>query len=334
MAELSTANPTLLDIAKATDPNGGIATVVEMLHQKNDILDHATWLEANDGSTHVTTVRTGLPQPTWRKLYGGVQPTKSTRAQIKDATGSLWAYAEVDKELADKSGNAAAFRLSEDSAHIEGMNQEFAQTLFYGNEGTAPAEFTGLAPRFNSLTGSASGYNIIDAAGNDSDLTSMWLIVWGPQTAFNIYPKGAPGGLEMKDHGEVTIEDADGSNGGRMQAYRTHYKWSCGLVVRDWRYIVRIANIDISALTKDASSGADLLDLMSQALELPPDLSSGRAAFYCSRTIRSFLRRQARKGIANSTLALDNIGGKKFVTYDDVPVGRCDAISHAEDRVV
>ena len=43
---------------------------------------------------------------------------------------------------------------------------------------------------------------------------------------------------------------------GRMEAYRTHYTWDSGLTVRDWRYVVRVANIDKSALTVDASSGA------------------------------------------------------------------------------
>lgn len=333
MAGLATTNPTIADLTKALDPEGNIAMTVELLHQQNDTLVDATWLEANDGTSHKTTVRTGLPTPTWRKLYGGVQPTKSTRAQVVDSTGILAAYAEVDKDLADLNDNAPAFRLSEDSAHIEGMNQEETQTLFYGNDGTAPEEFTGLAPRFNSLS-AENAVNIIDASGTDADLTSIWLIVWGPNTAHMIYPKGFTAGLDIVDKGVVTIEDADGS-GGRMEAYRTYYTWKCGFVLRDWRYVVRIANIDVSDLTVNPTAGAagDLIDKMTQALELIPNMQAGRPAFYCSRTVRSFLRRQAVNKVVSSTLSMEEIAGRKFVMFDDVPVGRVDQILHTETQV-
>ena len=139
-------------------------------------------------------------------------------------------------------------------------------------------------------------------------------------------PKGAKAGLQHKDLGEVTLED---DAGGKYQGYRTHYQWKTGLTLRDWRYVVRIANIDVSALTKDASAGADLIDLMTQALEIPPDLTSGRAAFYCNKTIRSFLRRQIRNA-NNVHIGMDEVAGKKVVSFDEVPVRRCDQILNTE----
>ena len=332
MAALSVTNPTLADVAKRMDPDGRIDTIVEILNETNEVLDDMTMLEGNLPTGHRTTIRTGLPTPTWRKLYGGVQPTKSTTVQVTDNTGQLEAYAEVDKALADLNGNTAAFRLSEDRAHLEGMNQEYVDTLFFGDESTAPEEFTGFAPRFNSLS-AANGDNIISGGGSGSDNTSIWLVVWGPNTCHGIYPKGSVGGLEMTDKGQVTIEDVDGS-GGRMEAYRTHYKWCGGLSVRDWRYVVRIANIDKSNLTKDVSgSSADLTDLMAQAIELIPSLGLGRPAFYCSRTIKSFLRRQIASKVSSSTLTMEQVGGKSVVTYDGIPVRRTDALAPDEAAV-
>ena len=153
MATLAVTHPTLADVAKATDPDGKIATIVEILNETNEMLDDMVWVEGNLPTGHRTTVRAGLPAPTWRKLYGGVQPTKATNVQVTDTTGMLEAYAEIDKALADLNGNTAAFRMTEDKAHIEGMSQEFMSTLMYGNEGTAPEEFTGFAPRFNDNSG-------------------------------------------------------------------------------------------------------------------------------------------------------------------------------------
>ena len=332
MATLAVTNPTLLDLAKMTDPNGQIATIVEILNETNEILDDMTWQEGNLLTGHRTTVRTGLPAPTWRKLYGGVQPNKGSTAQVTDNTGMLEAYAEVDKALADLNGNTATFRLQEDRAHIEGINQEIADTIFYGNEGTEPEAFTGLAPRFNSLS-AANAENIIDAGGTGTDNSSIWLIVWGPNTAFGIVPKGSKAGLQMTDKGQVTIENVDG-NGGRMEAYRTHYRFDAGITVRDWRYIVRIANIDKSLLTRDLATGADISDLMVQAIEKVPNINFGRAAFYVPRNIRSMLRRQQINAVKNSTLTIEQMSGRKVLAFDGIPIKRVDALSADEARVV
>lgn len=331
MTVLAANNPTLIDLARASDPDGKIASIVEILNQTNEILDDMSWLEGNLPTGHRTTIRTGIPMPTWRKLYGGVQPNKGTTAQVTDSCGMMEAYAEVDKALADLNGNTSEFRLSEDRTHIEGMNQTLAQALFFANEATAPETFTGLAPRYNSST-AANGENVIKGGGSGTDNTSIWLVCWGPNTVHGIVPKGSQAGLQMSDKGQVTIENVDGA-GGRMEAYRTHYRWDCGLSVRDWRYIVRICNVDKSDLTKNASAGADLIDLMTQAIEMIPSLGMGRPVFYCSRTIRSFLRRQIMNKTVASTLTMDSVAGKKVVAFDGIPVKRVDALAADEALV-
>jgi hypothetical protein len=331
MATLADTHPTLLDLARRTDPDGKIADIVEILNQTNEILMDMVWQEGNLTTGNRTTIRTGLPQPTWRKMYGGVQPSKSRSVQVTDNTGMLEAYGEVDKALADLNGNTAAFRLSEDRPHIEGMNQEIAQTLFYGNEGTEPEAFTGLSPRFNDKS-AANADNIIDGGGVGTDNASIWLGVWGPNTGYGIVPKGSVAGLQQQDLGEVTIENVDGA-GGRMQAYRSHYRWDAGLTIRDWRYFVRIANIDRSALTADASAGANLPDLMFQAYERLPNITSGRAAWYMDRGLVTKLRQQSANAVKNSTLSIDNVGGAMVTSFNGVPIRRVDVLSPDEALV-
>lgn len=333
MSVLTAIHPTLLDFRNTLDPNHKVTTLIELLAQTNEIVQDMPFIEGNLPTGHVSNVRTGLPTPTWRKLYGGVQPTKSTAARITDTCGMMEAYAEVDKALADLNGNTSAFRMSEDRAHIEGMNQEFASTLFYGNEGTEPEAFTGLAPRFNSLS-AGNGENIITDTGSSpdgTDNTSIWLIVWGENTVHGIYPKGSVAGLQHQDLGEVTIENVDGA-GGRMQGYRSHYRWDLGLVVRDWRYVVRV-QINKEDLVKDAATGPDLTDLMSIALETVPSLSMGRPAFYMNKSVKSWLRRQMVNKTKNSTLSLENMAGKSVMTFDGVPLRKSDAILNTEAGV-
>ncbi len=330
MPALSANNPTLLDVARRTDPDGKIASIVELLNSSNAILDDMTFTEGNLPTGNKTTVRTGLPQATWRKLYGGVQPGNSTTAQITDSCGMLEAYAEIDKALADLNGNTAAFRLSEDSAYIEGMSQQMASTLFYGNEGTQPEAFTGLAPRYNSLS-AQNADNIVNAGGTGSDNTSVWLCVWGPQTGFGVYPKGSQGGLQMTDKGQVTIENVDGA-GGRMEAYRTHYRWDAGLTIRDWSYFVRVANIDVSDLNTMANT-KNLINWMIAASERIPSFGKGRACWYVNRNIREKLRFGILEKVS-SNLSWETVEGKRVMTFDDIPVKRVDALLNTEARVV
>ena len=329
MAVLSTTNPTLADVAKRYDADGKIDTIVELLAETNEVLDDMTFLEGNLPTGHRTTVRSGLPASTWRKLNYGVQPSKSTTVQITDTTGMLEAYAEVDKALAELNGNTASFRLSEDRAFLESMNQTMANTLFYGDTGTDPEKFMGLSARYNSTT-AESGDNIIVGGGSGSDNTSIWLVCWGPNTCHGIYPKGSQAGLNHQDLGEVTLEDAAN---GKYQGYRTHYKWDIGMSVRDWRYIVRIPNIDVSNLTKDASgSSAALVDLMVQAVEKLPNVNLGRCVFYGNRTISSILRRQI-TNTSNVRLSMDEVAGKRVMSFDGIPFRRNDAILNNEALV-
>ena len=331
MATLSSNNPTLADVAARLGPDGKIdPNIVEMLSETNEILDDMTFIEANGFTEHKTTIRSGLPSGTWRKLNYGVQPEKSRTVPIKDSLGMLETYAEVDKALADLNGNSAAWRLSEDRAFIEGLNQTQASTLFYGDSSLDPEKYTGLTPRYSSLS-AENGINIVDAGGTGSDNASIWLIVWGPNTCHGIYPKGSPAGLQSRDLGENTLIDAAG---GRYQGYRTHYKWDNGLTLRDWRYVVRIANIDVSDLTKNAASGGDLIDLLTQAIELIPNLGMGRPVFYMPRKLRSSLRRQIANKVAAATLTMEEVAGKKVVAVDGIPVRRTDALLLTEARVV
>lgn len=330
MSTLSASNPTLLDLARRTAPDGGVETnIVEILTATNEVLEDMTFAQGNLPTGNKTTIRTGLPAPTWRKLYGGVQPTKSTTLQVVDNCGMLEAYSQIDKALADLADDAAAWRLSEEKAFIEGMNQEFAQTLFYGNEGTEPEAFTGFAARYNSLS-AENASNIIVGGSVTADVnSSIWLVGWGENTMHGIVPKGSKAGLQQKDMGEQTV----GTDAlGYFQAYRSHYRWDVGLTVRDWRYAVRIPNIQSSALTATAASGANLVDLMAQALELIPSMGMCRPVFYMNRTLKSYLRRQMQAKSQYMTVRSE-VMGKHVTDFDGVPVKRCDALLNTEALV-
>lgn len=326
-------NPNLLDLARRTDPDGKMAQIVELLHEDNELLEDITFIEGNLPTGHKTTVRTGLPTVAWRKLNYGVPQSKSQTQQVTDVCGMLEAYAEVDKKLADLNGNTAEFRLQEDRAFIEAMNQELMETIFYGDVTVDPEKFTGFHPRYSTISDDPKkvGFNVIDGGGTGNKNTSIWIVVWSPTTVHGIIPKGSKAGFDSEDKGQVTLTDEDG---GKYEGYRSHYTWDAGLCVRDWRYVGRIANVDVSQLKKDAEEGgADLVDLLTQLVELPPNLGRGRAVIYCCRTIRSFLRRQI-KNSKNVHIGMSEVAGKRVVDFDGIAIKRCDALLQTEARIV
>lgn len=334
MALLTSGQLTLADWAKRLDPNGQVPAVAELLSQTNEILEDAVFQEGNLPTGHRVVIRTGLPTVYWRSLNMGVPVSKSTTAQVDEACGIMEARSHIDVELAKLNGNTASFRLSEDSAFIEAMNQLQASTMFYGNPATDPRQYLGLAPRYGTISGAGNAQNIIDAGGVSSNNTSIWLVVWGPNTVFCPFPKGSQAGLQHKDLGEESVPDAAGNF---YQALRTLYQWKNGLVVKDWRYVVRIANINTANLVAE-SAAADLVKLMSRALDRVPNLSMGRPVFYMNRTVFSMLRVQALNKSQNAISIDDAITqfgtAAKWTAFLGVPLRKVDQILNTEARVV
>lgn len=341
MGVLASAWPTLLDFAKREDPNGQIAKIAEILNKYNEILDDIVFVEGNLPTGHKTTVRANIPSATWRLLNRGVVPIKSTTNQITDNCGMLEAYSEIDKDLAELNGNTAAFRLSEDTAVIEGMGQSLATALIYGDVSVNPEQFTGLSPRYYAVSGATTSTNCIDAGGTGAVNTSIWLVGWSDQTIHGIFPKGSQAGLQYEDKGLQTIYDGQTFPGaGRYEAYRSHFQHKVGISVRDWRFVVRICNIDITNLQTagDASDvSANIIKLMSVALDKFPPTGNVRPVFYMNQTVRAMLRVKLISK-SNLWLSLDDLKGASGITrptlsFQGVPCRRVDVITSTEARV-
>jgi hypothetical protein len=332
MATLAGSNLTLADWAKQLEPDGGITSdIVEMLSQTNEMLSDMVWAEANGPTSHRCIIRTGLPSATWRQFYQGVAPSKSTVAQVDETVGMLETRSVVDKDLAELNGDVNQFRMNEAAAFMEAMNQEMQATVVYGNVSTAPNEFNGLAPRYNGLTSAASGDNIIDGLGTGSDNTSIWLIGWSTNTVYGVFPKGSKAGLNHEDLGIDHNTPDTQSTVRYYSAYHDKWEWKAGLVVKDWRYAVRICNIDVSDLTGE-SSATDILKVMTMAVHKIPQLSSVRPAFYCNRAVFTMLDIQAQNK-ANVYLTVGNEEGKPKVNFRGIPIRMCDQILSNESQI-
>lgn len=336
--------PTLLDIARREDPDGSIASVAEIMTQYNDILDDIGWKEGNLSTGEQVTVRTSKPTPSFRLLNKGIVPAKSTTGQIVESCAILEQRSHIDIDVAMLNGNTTAYRLSEDTAIIQGMMDQLATSLIYGDVSVSPEQFNGLASRYYTLSASVTtSKQIIDAGGTGADNSSIWLVAWSAQTVYGIYPKGSKAGLQQRDLGEQSVLDPDTVNnpGAYLQMLVSWYQFKCGIAIKDYRSVVRICNIDVSDMltTSNASdTSANILKFMSMALDkLPPNVI-GRKVFYMNETIRSMIRVKMQDK-SNAHITLEQIQNESIprpdgvLKYMGVPLRRIDSILSTEARI-
>ena len=332
---LTTSNPTLADWKASLAPDNTVAVMINQLEQTNEIINDMTFIEANEPTGHLMVVATGLPRTVWSRLYQGVKPGKGQRKQVRETVGFQEAYNQIDAKLVQLNGNGAAFRLQEARMQMEAMTQSLATKLFYGNPDVDDRDIMGLSPRYSSMSDKV-GENILDGGGTGGDNRSIWLVNWGPEATFNIFPKGSEAGLVMKDLGEHTADNFGGVTGALKQVYRTYFSWDAGLGVGDWRFNARVCNIDISNLSDDATdaNSANLPALMSKALRRVPRNKLMRPAWYMAGDVLEALEAQLSNAIKNSMLTIDQVGGVETTMFRKIPVRQVDALKTNEARVV
>ena len=336
------ANPnnslSLLDVAKRTDPNGDIPRIAELLMQQNEILMDIPWLQGNLPTGTRNTIRTGMPTAYWKRPNGGNPASKSTTAQIDEAAGLLESWSVIDKQVADLNGNAQAYRLSEASAFLESMNQQLANQLIYGNSFTNPERFMGLAPRYGAINGAVNAQNILNGLGSGSDNTSVYLVGWGENTVYGIYPRGSRAGLERYDFGLTYWQTSTTFGSGQLHAYVERFAWYCGLAVKDWRYVVRAPNVDVSDLVNGSGTqnAQQLLKIMTRMIDRLPNKMNIKPVFYTNRTVQSILKIQGldkSQNILSVQQALGQFGPYMEMTFQGIPIRTNDQILNTESAV-
>ena len=341
---------TLVDLTTRLGPDNKQAYIAEMLSQANELLDYMPFVEGNEIGGHEFVFRTSIPAGAWRQYNAGVPYSKSTTAKARVGVGSLEDYSQIDRMLAEDSGDVELFREREDQAFLEGMGQTIVQTFWYGNSVATPAEFMGFSPFYNTVntTAAANAANVIDAGGTGSSNLSIWLLGLGERTIFGLYPRGSKAGLTMEDKGD-TVPGYD-NLGNRFEAYTAWFRQQAGLCPQDWRYGVRLANFDTTVAGLAGPNPPDIFALLAQAMMLPPTLgrtTSGitktdapgdsapsiRPIICCNRTARHWMDIQAMRD-KNVLLSVSDSAGLATVSFRGLPICVSDQLLTTEARVI
>ncbi len=341
---------TLMDLARRTDPDGDAADVAELLSQANEIYDDLVWKEGNTNTGHVYTVRTSIPPGWWRYIGQGVPMSKSTTAQGRINCGMLEDQFTLDRKIMEMAEDQNKFRYEEDNAHLEGMSQTIANTFIYGNATTNPASFTGFEAFYNTVNPSTAdnAANVFDGGGVGSNNTSLILVGWSPRSIYGVFPKGSTAGLKLEplDYTQLAYD----SLGNPYRAAVTWFRQEAGFCVEDWRWGVRLCNLDVTSAGLGGPTPYDIFATLSKmVLRLPKagrkisnvtqtDAKSEqgmvvRPAIYANRTLRGFMDIQAIRD-KNVLITPENPAGYPTETYRGVPIRILDQLSNTETRVV
>jgi hypothetical protein len=342
MSTIGNSYLNLIDLYKRSDSTRNITPVIEALNTLNPLMRDAVAVEANQGTKHLTTIRTGLPSVAWGRLYQGIPQSKSQTQQVEDTTGFVEGLSTVDVRLLELAKNPAALRMSEAQPFLEAIAQDVQTNFFYSDTSTTPERFKGVGARYGTLAGSGAGNQIVDGGGSGSDNTSVWLITWGEQQTSLIYPEGTTAGISRQDKGEQRVyDDLTNPYYVKEELFRQHV----GVTVRDWRFNARIANIDVSDL---AAGTVDIYDLLRKAyyklqgrrngsIKNGGMVSQGKTVIYMNRDVLSAMDSLATNNGATDNfirMSPDELEGREVTTWRGMPIRETDALINAEARVV
>jgi hypothetical protein len=319
---------TIADAVRRQKADGTIAEIAELLMQAPGLIQDLNWKEGDTPGGHQVTYRTSLPTISTVTVGSGTQSTKSTTGQTLETFEMLEGFSVIDEKVANFGGDPASKRATEDVAFVEQFHETVSDRWFYGNSATSIGQIDGLTKRYASTTG-GTGSNVILGGSVDTDNMSMWLCGFGPKHLYGIYPKGTPAGLQTTDWGKQVRTNSDGTE---QVVYRTQYGWAIGHALHDWRYTVRIPNIDKSLLV--AGTGADLFDKLIMAANVCFDINMVRPSIYMNRTTRMMLEIQARNDVTSGgQLRYEVVGGKRMEFFQNIPITLCDRLVQNESLV-
>ena len=166
--------------------------------------------------------------------------------------------------------------------------------IFHGTPETSG--IIGLEMIFPSLSWDEIVPHVIDA-GDTENLASIWLVGWGWRGAHMVSSDGLP------------------SN-------------ACAMVIADWRYVVRIANVDAR------HTGADLLGLMAEAVMRQPEgwREACRHKFYVCRDVADRIAEQM--SAKPWSKHAGHVEGRDVAALLGVPIRDVAELSAGEARVV
>ena len=310
--------------------NGIFLKAADWVYKANSLFEDADYREANNFDVHKDTAHTDDVASTSRRYNEGVGKGVNPKTQIIAPIAIEENHLVIDNDMKAMIPDSEQFLREESSFYVKGVANATARKFWYGNK--AIDGQVGIANIFGTKQKTHVNNQIFDAGGIVSDgLTSIYAIGWSPMDTFMIYPKGSAGGIRIWKFVSDMINDGTGKS---YQGTAIGHSMRNAPFVKNFRSVYRVANIS----TQDADLATlrtTIFTLLSQIATYIQDSGVlGNICIYMNRTMMKVIR-DARDDKTRYIpgLSESEIGGKKYLTYEGLPLKVNDFITNAEAQV-
>jgi hypothetical protein len=273
-----------------------------------------------------------LPTASNRMFNQGIKSTASKNTSLNDPIALFQDRSSVDYDLWRIQNDPNAWRADQDMNHIEGLMQLMESTLFYGSIAQNIGAFNGLSTRFNNFesypNGDTSGVfqpNVWSGGATTGPCTSAWMIEFGEDTVYGIYPPNTQAGMSIRSIGEQQRQlAAQTGSVGDVYAYQvleTILTWYMGMQVADECCVQRIANINPVGFSGPNGFDENIFIQAKNNLRRP---DSPTVAIFVNRQLKSQIDIRAVSQKINAYTDFDRNGtdvwGKPVTTFQGIPI--------------
>jgi hypothetical protein len=331
---------TLPEILRTKAPDGSHMSAIDTLSGKYPLIEEGYWLPANDDTSHEYLRTTQEPTGNLVRLNEGAAFEAAGTTPVREFLARMESNLRIDVRALQKAADPVKFRKEREAAHVRGMIKQFAKIIFsvrdasagpfFGDMDIDPKSINGLGKRYGKISGGLG--NVLSCAGASADVqSSIWLIKWGPDGVFFVHPKTVSNTIQVNDLREQVVYD---SSGRPYRAVLTNFAFEFGMGVADHRAVQRYANIATAAGATTGSFDNDtdkekgekaLIDL----IENLPSGDTTNCAFYAGPKVMAAMRKRLNSK-ANLYFNMQDVWGRKQLTFMDVPFLRLDALNAVE----
>lgn len=335
--------PDIINNYSSTDARAQFVIPARVLDRMTPFIKMLPMVPSNNILSNIAVRTDSLPVASTRRWNEGIKATASKNVPLSDPIALFEDYSEVDKDLWEIQNQPNVWRSDQDMNHIEGLFQLIESTTIYGNLTQNPGAFNGIATRFNNLESYPNGDtswkpNVWNGGASSGNVTSAWMIEFGPESLYGIYPPNTPAGLSVRDLGEFTKELAagTGSVGSNYlyQVLRTMLRWYLGIQINDERAVQRIANINPTMLS---SNNFDENIFIAAKNNLPRFGESGTTAIFVNRDLKTQIDQRATvqkiNAYTNFTSRETDVFGRSVTKFQNIPVYVAEKILSTETVV-
>jgi hypothetical protein len=330
---------TLPDVLRHQAPDGSFMPAIDVLSGRWPMMEEGYWLQGNDDTSHEYLRMAYEPTGTLVRYNEGTAFESAATTVVREQLARMESMLRIDTRILEKSNDPVRYRRDMEAAHVRGMIKQWSKIVlgvrdtssgpWYGDMGRDQKSINGLTNRYKALTTVASLVdNVRSLGGATANVqSSIWLVKWGPQGVFFIYPKSVSRTLTVRDLKEQVVYDTN-SPARPYTAIMTNFSFEFGLGVGDERAVQRLSNI---ATAQTAGSFGDDTDkeqgekaLIDMIERLPGGDPSG-CVFYAGPSIMASLRKRLNSK-TNMFFNMETVWGRPQLTFQGIPFVRCDAL--------